>query len=90
MFNRVLQGKDTSLALGFISDVELFVPHTSHDTLMAGTTNDGGEDGTGSIVSGETGQATRMHCLAAGAVGYLLKPLSATDLAAALHRLTPG
>ncbi len=39
------------------------------------------------IVSGETGEATRMHCLAAGAVGYLLKPLTATDLQAALRRL---
>ena len=42
------------------------------------------------IVSGETGEATRTHCLAAGAVGYLLKPLTATDLQATLSRLPPG
>ena len=57
VLNGVLQGEDTSLALGFVSDVGVLLSHTNHDTLMTGTSDDGGEHGTGSIVSGETGLA---------------------------------
>ena len=35
----VLQGEDTSLALGFISDVGVLVSHTNHDTLMSGSSD---------------------------------------------------
>jgi len=31
--------------------------HTDHDTLVAGATNNGGEDGPGGVITGETGLA---------------------------------
>ena len=34
VFNWVLQGKDTSLGLGFISDIGVLLSHTDHDTLL--------------------------------------------------------
>merc|ERR1712179_800382 len=43
-------GKDTSFALGFISNVGVLLTHTYHHTLMARTSNDGGEDCTGRII----------------------------------------
>ena len=49
----VLEGEDTPLALGFITDVGVFVSHTNHDTHVARATDNGGEDGTGGIVTGE-------------------------------------
>merc|ERR1719431_76708 len=55
VLNGVLQGEDTSLALGFISDVGVLLAHTDHDTLMTGATYDGGEYSSGSGISGETG-----------------------------------
>merc|ERR1719361_2303487 len=51
MFNWVFKGKDTSLGLGFISNIGVFLTHTNHYTLMAGTTNDRWKDSSGSIVS---------------------------------------
>merc|ERR1719430_2639184 len=46
-----LEGEDTSLGLGFISNIGILLTHTDHDTLVAGTANNGGEDSTGSIIS---------------------------------------
>merc|ERR1712228_556985 len=57
MFNRVLQGEDTSLGLSFISNIGIFLSHTDHDTLMPGASNDGGEDSPWGIISGETSLA---------------------------------
>merc|ERR1719486_456321 len=57
VFNGVLQGEDTSLGLSFITDIGILLTHTDHDTLMAGASNDGGEDSPGGIISGETGFA---------------------------------
>jgi hypothetical protein len=57
VFNGVLEGQDTSLGLSFITDIRVLLAHTDHDTLMAGTTYNGGEDGTGSIITGETSLA---------------------------------
>merc|ERR1719373_1126889 len=54
MLNRVLQGKDTSLGLGFISNIGILLSHTDHHTLVAGTANNGGEDSSGSVISSET------------------------------------
>ena len=45
MLNRVLQGEDTPLALGLVAD---------HHTLVA---NNGREDGTKVVITGETGFA---------------------------------
>jgi hypothetical protein len=33
MLNRVLQGKDTSLGLGLVTDIGILLSHTNHDTL---------------------------------------------------------
>jgi len=53
----VLEGEDTSLGLGFVSDVGVLLAHTDHDTLMSWSTDDGGEDGSWSVISGETSLA---------------------------------
>merc|ERR1711963_1298410 len=52
VFNGVLQGEDTSLGLSFITNIGTLLTHTNHDTLVAGTSNNGGEDGSGSVISG--------------------------------------
>merc|ERR1719391_1285804 len=39
MFNRVLQGKDTSLGLSFISNIGILLSHTNHHTLVTGSAN---------------------------------------------------
>merc|ERR1719410_1036790 len=54
MLNGVLEGKDTSLGLGLISNIGILLSHTDHDTLVAGTANNGGEDSSGSVISSET------------------------------------
>ncbi len=53
----VLQGKDTTLGLGLVSDVGILLSHADHDTLVTGAADDGGEDCAGGVVSGETGLA---------------------------------
>ena len=53
----VFQGEDTSLALGFVSNIGVLLSHTDHDTLMSGSSNDGGEDSSGSVITSETGFA---------------------------------
>merc|ERR1712211_42005 len=57
VFNGVFQGKDTSLGLSFISNIGILLSHTDHDTLVAGTSNNGWEDSSGSVITGETGFA---------------------------------
>jgi len=54
VFNWVLEGKDTSLGLSFITDVGVLGTHTDHDTLMTWATDDGWVDGAWSIVTSET------------------------------------
>merc|ERR1712114_118504 len=51
MLNGVLEGKDTSLGLGLISNIGILLSHTDHHTLVARTANNGGEDSSGSIIS---------------------------------------
>merc|ERR1712242_664005 len=51
MFNGVLQGKDTPLGLGLISDIGVFLTHTNHYTLMARASNNGWEHSPWGIVS---------------------------------------
>merc|ERR1719327_2085659 len=55
VFDGVFEGEDTSLALGFITDVGVLLAHADHDTLVTGAAHDGGEDSSGSVISGETG-----------------------------------
>ena len=57
VFNGVLEGKDTSLGLGFITNIRVLLSHTDHDTGVSGSADNGGEDSAGSVVSGETGLA---------------------------------
>merc|ERR1719445_2838710 len=54
MLNRVLEGEDTSLGLGLVTDIGVLLSHADHDTLVAGTSNDGGEDSSGSVISGKS------------------------------------
>merc|ERR1719262_486679 len=51
MFNGVLQGKDTPLGLGLISNISVFLTHTNHYTLMARASNNGWEHSPWGIVS---------------------------------------
>merc|ERR1719318_2020674 len=51
MLNGVLEGKDTSLGLCLVSNIGILLSHTDHHTLVAGTSNNGGEDSTGSVIS---------------------------------------
>merc|ERR1719153_1024464 len=53
MLHWVLEGKNTSLGLSLISNIGILLSHTNHHTLVAGTSNNGGEDSTGSIISSE-------------------------------------
>merc|ERR1719195_712234 len=57
VLNGVLQGEDTPLGLGLITNIGVLLSHANHDTLVPGTSNDGGEDGPGGVVSGEAGLA---------------------------------
>jgi hypothetical protein len=57
VLNGVLQGEDTSLGLGLITDIGILLSHTDHDTLVTGSADDGGEDSTGCVISGESGLA---------------------------------
>merc|ERR1719422_37799 len=50
VFNGILQGEDTSLGLGLISNIGILLSHTDHDSLVAGTSNNGGEDSSGSVI----------------------------------------
>merc|ERR1719397_550616 len=54
MLHWVLEGKDTSLGLGLISYIGILLSHTNHHSLVARTTNNGGEDSTGSIISSKS------------------------------------
>jgi hypothetical protein len=53
VFNGVFQGKDTSLGLGFITDIAVLLTHTNHNTLMARTADNGWEDGSWCVISGK-------------------------------------
>merc|ERR1712112_810489 len=53
VLNRVLESEDTSLGLGLISNISILLSHTNHYTLVTGTSNNGGKDGTRSIISSE-------------------------------------
>merc|ERR1712071_525324 len=50
-------GQDLHQVVGQIATSQVFLSHTHHDTLMTGTADDGGEDGAGSVISGESSLA---------------------------------
>jgi len=53
----VLQGEDTSLGLGLVTDIGVLLSHTDHDSLVTGTADNGGEDSSGSVISSESSLA---------------------------------
>merc|ERR1712042_20921 len=57
VLNGVLEGKDTSLGLGLISNIGILLSHTDHHTLVAGTSNNGGEDSSRSVISSKSSLA---------------------------------
>merc|ERR1712102_74230 len=57
VLNGVLQGEDTPLGLGLVTDIGILLSHTDHDTLVAGTADNGGEDSSGSVISSESSLA---------------------------------
>merc|ERR1712198_209180 len=54
VLNGVLEGEDTSLGLSLISNIGILLSHTDHHTLVTGTSNNGGEDSSGSVISSKT------------------------------------
>merc|ERR1712003_94097 len=57
VLNGVLKSKDTSLGLSLISNIGILLTHTDHDTLVSWSSNNGGEDSSGSVISGKTSLA---------------------------------
>merc|ERR1711990_1154439 len=57
VLNGILEGKDTSLGLGLISNIGILLSHTNHHPLVAGTSNNGGEDSARSVISGKSSLA---------------------------------
>merc|ERR1712038_1887068 len=57
VLNGVLQGEDTPLGLGLVSNIGVLLSHTDHDTLVPWATNDGREDSPGGVITGETSLA---------------------------------
>merc|ERR1712119_168167 len=57
VLNGVLEGEDTSLGLSLISNIGILLSHTDHHTLVARTSNNGGEDSARSVISSETSLA---------------------------------
>jgi hypothetical protein len=53
VLDRILQGEETTLRLGLITDVRVLLTHTNHDTLMSWATDDRWEDGTWGVISGK-------------------------------------
>merc|ERR1712061_265774 len=53
----VLEGEDTPLGLGLVSNIGVLLTHTHHHTLMTGTSNNGGEDSPWGVITGETSLA---------------------------------
>jgi len=57
VLNGVFQGEDSSLGLGLISYIGVLLSHTNHHSSMSWATDNGGKDGSGSIVSCKSGFA---------------------------------
>ena len=45
----------TSFGLGLVTDVGILLSHADHDTDVTWATDDGREDGAGSVITGEAG-----------------------------------
>merc|ERR1712073_236057 len=89
VFNGVLQGEDTPLGLGLVTDIGVLLSHTDHHSLVAGTSNDGGEDGPGGVVSGEASLAHAGAIVADKSSNVLVTHLVFVDLLVASLVLSP-
>merc|ERR1711895_99643 len=54
VLNGVLEGEDTSLGLGLVTNIGILLSHTNHHTLVARTANTGGEDSSGSVITSKS------------------------------------
>ncbi|WVZ98735.1 LOW QUALITY PROTEIN: hypothetical protein U9M48_044135 [Paspalum notatum var. saurae] len=54
MLNWILQCQDASLCLSFITDVGILLAHANHDTSMAWSSHNAGEDSSWCIITGKT------------------------------------
>ena len=52
----------TSLGLSLVTDVAVLVAHTDHDSRGFGATDDGREDGAGSVIPGEASLGKPKRC----------------------------
>merc|ERR1711944_167809 len=57
MLDGVLQGEDTPLGLGLVSDIGVLLAHTHHHALVARPSHNGGENGPGGVVAGKSSLA---------------------------------
>merc|ERR1712098_947200 len=57
MLHGVLEGEDAPLGLSLITNIGILLSHTNDHTLVARTTNNGGEDGPGGVISSEASLA---------------------------------
>merc|ERR1711905_25570 len=89
VLNGVLQGEDTPLGLGLVTDVGILLSHTDHHTLVAGAADDGGEDGPGGVVSSEAGLAHAGAIVANKSSNVLVTHLVFVDLLVASLVLSP-
>merc|ERR1719374_65749 len=57
VLNGVFQGENTSLGLSLVTDVGILLSHADHDADVTWATDNGREDGAGSVITGEAGLA---------------------------------
>jgi hypothetical protein len=57
VLNWVLEGQDTTLGLGFVTNVRVLLAHADHDTLVTWTSDNGWEDGPWGVITGKAGFA---------------------------------
>ena len=55
--NGVLQGENSSLGLGLVSNVGVLLVHADHDSRVLGPSDNGREDSPGGVISGESSLA---------------------------------
>merc|ERR1712098_589741 len=57
MLHGVLEGEDTPLGLGLVTNIGILLSHTDHHTLVPGAANNGGEDSPGGVISSKASLA---------------------------------
>jgi hypothetical protein len=54
VLNGVLQSQDTSLGLSLVSNISILLGSSNHDSLVSGSSDNGREDSSWSIISGKS------------------------------------